>query len=178
MERRGLELGVGSFLLIGLICLAYLSLKLGDVHPLGGEDYTVVAKFSNVAGLKQKTAVTMAGVNIGQVKNISLKDGQAVVTIGIHRDVKLEEDVVASIKTMGIIGDKYVSIAPGGSDEYIKPGGTIHETRPPLDIESLLGKFVFGSVEQKGAEPPPGASDKPSLDLESPARNPEGSGGK
>ena len=167
MERKGLELGVGSFLLVGLLCLAYLSFKLGDVHPLGTEDYVVYAKFSNAAGLKQKTAVTMAGVNIGQVRNVRLEEGQALVSFSIRKDVKLEEDVVASIKTMGIIGDKYVAIAPGASDEFIKPGGMIHETRPPLDIENLLGKFVFGNVEQKSGETPAGgSSEKPSIDLD------------
>ena len=174
MERRGLELGVGLFLLIGLMSLAYLSFKLGDVHPWGTQDYEVSAKFSNAAGLKPKTAVTMAGVNIGQVTSVSLKEGQALVTFSIYKDVKLEEDVVASIKTMGIIGDKYVSIAPGASDEYIKPGGMIHETRPPLDIENLLGKFVFGNVEQKGGDTPrTGNSDKPAPDLELPPPNPD-----
>jgi phospholipid/cholesterol/gamma-HCH transport system substrate-binding protein len=148
MEKRGLELGVGLFLLIGLSCLGYLSFKLGDIHLWGSSDYEVHARFSNVAGLKDKAGVTMAGVTIGQVKNINLTDGQALLTISIHKDVRLEEDVIASIKTMGIIGDKYVSISAGASDEYIKPGGMITDTQPPLDLENLVSKFVFGNVEK------------------------------
>lgn len=148
MERRGLELGVGLFLVIGLSCLGYLSFKLGDIHPWGSSDYEVHARFSNIAGLKDKAAVTMAGVTIGQVKNIMLDDGQALLTMGIHKDVRLEEDVIASIKTMGIIGDKYVSVSPGASEEYIKPGGMIRDTQPPLDLENLVSKFVFGNVEK------------------------------
>ena len=70
------------------------------------------------------------------------------MTISIHKDVRLEEDVIASIKTMGIIGDKYVSISPGASEEYIKPGGMIKDTQPPLDLENLVSKFVFGNVEK------------------------------
>jgi phospholipid/cholesterol/gamma-HCH transport system substrate-binding protein len=148
MERKRLELGVGLFLLVGLLCLGYLSFKLGDIHPWGSSDYVVYAKFSNVAGLKQKATVTMAGVMIGQVKDIQLKDGQALLTLGIHKDVRLEDDVIASIKTLGIIGDKYVTVSPGASEEYIKPGGMIRDTQPPLDLENLVSKFVFGGVEK------------------------------
>jgi phospholipid/cholesterol/gamma-HCH transport system substrate-binding protein len=148
MERKGLELGVGFFLLIGLLCLGYLSFKLGDIHLWGSSDYDVYARFSNVAGLKDKAAVTMAGVDIGQVKKIQLQDGQALLTCSIQKDVRLEEDVIASIKTSGIIGDKYVAISPGASEKFIKPGGTIRDTQPPLDLENLVSKFVFGNVEK------------------------------
>jgi len=148
MERKRLELGVGVFLLVGFLCLGYLSFKLGDVHLWGTSDYEVYARFSNVAGLKDKAAVTMAGVTIGQVKNIQLKDGQALLTLSIHKGVHLEDDVIASIKTMGIIGDKYVSVSSGASEENIKPGGTIKDTQPPLDLENLVSKFVFGNVEK------------------------------
>jgi len=153
MDKRGLELGVGLFLLVGLACLAYLSFHLGHVRFFGSRDYEVHARFASVAGLKPKSLVTMAGVNIGDVKRVQLKDGQAEVTLRINRDVRLEEDVIASIKTMGVIGDKYVSISPGASDHYIEPGGVIRDTQPPLDIESLLGRFIFGSMNQGSKEP-------------------------
>jgi phospholipid/cholesterol/gamma-HCH transport system substrate-binding protein len=147
MERRGLELGVGAFLIIGLVCLAYISLKLGDIHILASDRYDVHARFTNVSGLKDRAPVTMAGVTIGQVKSIRLEKGRAKVTFFIDGDVKLEKDVVASIKTSGIIGDKYVELIPGASDDYIQPDGIIRETRPPLDIEGLLGRFVFGGID-------------------------------
>ena len=146
MENRKLEIAVGLFLLIGLGCLAYLSFKLGEIRLWGSSDYVVYATFSNVGGLKNKGAVTMAGVTIGQVENIQPKDGQALVTLTIHKDVKLEEDVIASIKTMGIIGDKYLAVSPGASEQYIQNGGKIMDTQPPLDIEEMIGKFVFGKV--------------------------------
>ena len=91
----------------------------------------------------------LAGVNIGEVKNVKLKDDQAEVIMSINKNVKLEEDAIASIKTMGIIGDKYVQISPGASDTYLKNGGVIRQTEPPLDIESLISKFVFGSMDNK-----------------------------
>ncbi len=134
--------------MIGFACVGYLSLKLGDVHLWGDTGYEVHARFSNVAGLKDKAAVTMAGVEIGEVKLIRLVNGEALVTMNIHKDVQLEEDVIASIKTMGIIGDKYIAISPGASDVYIGAGGTIRETQPPLDLENLVSKYVFGSAQK------------------------------
>ncbi len=146
MERKRLEFSVGIFMIIGLLCLAYLSLSLGKIG-FGGSRYKVSAYFPTVSGLKSKAPVTMAGVNIGEVHKILLKDGKAEVIMSIDNDVKLEEDSIASIKTMGIIGDKYVSIAPGASEKYIKAGGNIRDTQPPLDIEGLISKFVFGSMD-------------------------------
>jgi phospholipid/cholesterol/gamma-HCH transport system substrate-binding protein len=146
MESKKLELSVGIFLLIGIFCLAYLSFKLGQVRIWGGSEYLVYANFSNVGGLKPKAAVTMAGVPIGYVQRIQLKNGVALVTLSIHKDVKLEDDVIASIKTTGIIGDKYLTITPGASEQYIQADGRITDTQPPIDIEELIGKFVFGKV--------------------------------
>lgn len=150
MEKRRLELGVGIFLIIGLACLAYLSFKLGDVRLFGGSDYAVYAKFSSVAGLKDRATVMQAGVPIGQVRSITLENGQALVRLEINRQVRLEEDVIASIRTMGILGDKYVSLSPGASEEYLGPGDFIMQTEPPLDIEGLLGRFVFGGIDDGG----------------------------
>ena len=145
-ERKGLELGVGLFLIIGVFCLGYLSLSLGN-FSIGKNRYEVTAVFSTVSGLKTKAQVTMAGVSIGEVQRVQLKDDHAEVTMSINKSVKLDEDSIASIKTMGIIGDKYVAITPGASDIYIQNGGIIRETQPPLDIESLISKFVFGGMQ-------------------------------
>lgn len=155
MDRKGLELGVGVFLLIGLLCLAYLSFKLGDIQWLSGANYHVYAEFSTVGGLKEQASVTMAGVQIGTVDKISLKDGRALVAMNIRKEVQLEEDSSANIRTQGLIGDKYISISPGASDKFIKANGKIMDTQAPVDIEALLGKFVFGSVD-KGKEKEPG----------------------
>ena len=150
MDKKGLELGVGLFLLIGLACLAYLSFNLGKVELWGSSYYEVYANFSTVGTLRVRAPVTMAGVDIGQVKNIQLVNDEARVTLEIRKDVKLSDDVIASVKTSGIIGEKYVSISPGASEEFIKRGGTIRDTQPPLDVENLLGKFVFGDMEKAG----------------------------
>ncbi|HDM75498.1 MAG TPA: outer membrane lipid asymmetry maintenance protein MlaD [Deltaproteobacteria bacterium] len=150
MERKGVtEFLVGIFLLLGMISLAYLSLSLGEVTVFGkSKYYQVSAVFSSIAGLKKDAVVSMAGVEIGRVIDISLtEDKEALVRMRIRRDIKLEEDSIASIKTMGIIGDKYVMISPGASDEVIPPGGRIMETEPPLDLEELIGKYIFGKVK-------------------------------
>ncbi len=146
-ERKRLEIGVGLFLIIGVFCMGYLSLSLGNFN-IGKNRYEVIADFPTVSGLKTKAQVTMAGVSIGEVKRVQLKEGRAEVTLSINKSVKLEEDSIASIKTMGIIGDKYVAITPGASDTYIQNGGIIRETQPPLDIESLISRFVFGSMDK------------------------------
>jgi phospholipid/cholesterol/gamma-HCH transport system substrate-binding protein len=146
MGNRKTELSVGFFLLVGLACLAYLSLKLGHVRFWGDSDYLVQATFSSVNGLKTKADVTMAGVHIGRIEMIQLKDGSALVFMRINKDVKLSEDVIASVKSTGIIGDKYIAITPGASDTYIPKGGKIIDTQPPVDLEDLIGKYVFGKV--------------------------------
>ncbi len=162
-ERRRLEFSVGIFMIVGLISLAYLSFSLGNIG-LKRDRYEVIAMFPTVAGLKAKSQVMMAGVQIGEVKKVQLKESRAEVIMSIDKNVQLEDDSIASIKTMGIIGDKYVSITPGASDTFLKDGGAIRETQPPLDIESLIAKFVFGGVEGKKSNDsetkPPGNIEK------------------
>ncbi len=147
-EKKRLEFGVGIFLIVGVLCLGYLSLTLGDFDFYTNR-YEVKASFATVSGLKSKAQVTMAGVVIGEVQRIGLKDSQAQIIMSIDKNVKIEEDSIAAIKAMGIIGEEYVSITPGASDTYIENGGVIRETQPPIDIESLISRFVFGNVETK-----------------------------
>jgi len=153
---RTVEIMVGFFIFLGILAMGYISLKLGNIGLFNHNEYTLYAVFSNVSGLKNKAPVTMSGVEIGRVEKITLNsNGRARVVMRIKKDVKLSEDAIASIKTMGIIGDKYIAISQGGLDSYLQPGGEITETLPPLDVEELVSKFVFGKVEgsrQKDAE--------------------------
>lgn len=146
MRRSVLELGVGIFVIIGILALSYLSIKLGRVELLGGRGYLVTADFPSVGGLKPGSAVEIAGVEVGRVEAITLADYQARVTLRIFPGVKLQEDSIASIKTKGLIGEKYVRINPGGSDRLISPDGRIREVEPPVDFEELLAKYIFGKV--------------------------------
>ncbi len=149
MKKYSQETFVGVFVLIGILCVGYLTVKLGKMEIIGGDYYNLVAKFDSVAGLKTDSSVQMAGVEIGRVTDIALdtKDFVAVVTMKIRKGVPVQEDAIASIKTSGLIGDKYISIQPGGSDELLGPGGIITETESAIDIESLISKYVFGNVK-------------------------------
>ena len=144
MKRVELEVVVGLFLLVGILALAWLSIRLGRMQVLGLAGYTVYADFPSVGGLKQGASVEIAGVKIGRVETISLVEYRARVTLRIDDSVKLQEDTIASIKTKGLIGEKYMRLSPGGSDETIPPSGRIRETEPPIDIEELIGSFIFG----------------------------------
>jgi phospholipid/cholesterol/gamma-HCH transport system substrate-binding protein len=147
MRRVGIEIAVGIFIIVGLLCLAYISIKLGKVNLLGQNYYPVKAIFSTVKGLKDDTVVEISGVEIGKVDSIKLDNFEAVTTLMIRDDIRLQEDAIASIRTKGLLGEKYVEITPGGSDEMIPPDGTIFETEPPIDLEKLIGNIVFGKVK-------------------------------
>jgi phospholipid/cholesterol/gamma-HCH transport system substrate-binding protein len=145
MDRR-VNVAVGLFLVVGLLALGYLSIKLGRVSVLGASGYPVIVEFPSVGGLKAGSTVEIAGVEIGRVESIGLADYQARVILRVNRDVKLQEDSIASIKTKGLIGEKYVRISPGGSDKIIPPNGRIREVEAPVDFEELLSKYIFGKV--------------------------------
>ena len=146
MRRSALDLGVGIFVIIGILALGWLSVKLGRVEFLGAQGYQVIADFPSVGGLKPGSSVEIGGVEIGRVESISLVDYQARISMWIRSDVKLQEDSIASIKTKGLIGEKYVRINPGGSDRLIPPNGRIREVEAPVDFEELLSKYIFGKV--------------------------------
>lgn len=146
MRRSALDLSVGLFVLVGVLALGWLSVKLGRVELLGSHGYTITADFPSVGGLKAGSTVEIAGVEVGRVDRIGLADYQARVTMTMRPDVKLQEDSIASIKTKGLIGEKYIRISPGGSDRIIQPNGRIKEVEPPVDFEELLSKYIFGKV--------------------------------
>lgn len=149
MKKFGVEIIVGIFIIAGLLCLAYISIYLGKINIFGtGNDtYKVKAVFSSVTGLKEDTDIIIAGVSVGKVTDITLDNYEAIVTMKIRNDIKLQDDCIASINTMGLLGDAYVEISPGGSDVTIQPGGMIRETEPPIDLKKLIGNFAFGKVE-------------------------------
>lgn len=150
MKKTSVETAVGVFVLIGLISLAYLAIKLGKMEWFGDDYYLLDARFNSVSGLKTGAPVDMAGVEIGQVADIRLdKQRQvAIVQLKIQKDVVLTDDVIASVKTSGLIGDKFIKLAPGASDRILKSGDTIFETESALDIEELVSKYVFGNAEK------------------------------
>jgi phospholipid/cholesterol/gamma-HCH transport system substrate-binding protein len=147
MKKIDLEATVGFFLLIGIISLAYISVRLGKLEVLGTKGYTVYAEFEQAGGIKPGANVQIAGVTVGRVTGISLdKNYEALVSFEIDSGIKLQEDAIASIKTSGLIGEKFVQITPGASEKYISAGGKIRETESAIDIESLISKYVFGKI--------------------------------
>jgi len=147
MKKFDLELSVGFFLLIGILSLAYISINLGKLEIMGKDGYAVYAEFEKTGGIKPKAIVEIAGVEVGTVDSVSLTaDYRARVRFTINKEVKIQDDAIASIKTKGLIGEQYVQITPGGSDKIIPAGGTIRETESALDIEELISKYVFGKV--------------------------------
>lgn len=150
MKKSSLEMAVGVFVIIGILCVGYLTIKLGKMELLGDNYYTIYAKFSSAAGLKPGSNVEIAGVPIGQVEAITLEPVLKIakVALKIENGVELEEDAIASVKTSGLIGDKFIMITPGGAIDMIPPGGTITETEAALDIEDLVSKYVFGDKKK------------------------------
>ncbi len=145
MKRGSLELAVGVFVLAGLACLAYLAINLGKVE-LFGSGYRVVADFDNISGLKPGAAVEIAGVEVGRVEAIQLTADRAKLVLRMNPGVNLYDDAIASIRTKGIIGDKFVKLSPGGSGKVIPNGGRIRDTESAVEWEELIGKYLHGKV--------------------------------
>lgn len=149
-DKARLETIVGIFVLVGILCLAYLSVKLGKMELFGGDSYRVYANFDSISGLRSGASVEIAGVEVGRVDRIILDPKQgytARVSLRINTGIELQDDVIASVRTRGIIGDKYVQLKPGGSDILLKDGGRIRETESAIDFEGLISKYIHGNVD-------------------------------
>ena len=148
MKKATVETAVGVFVVIGIACVAYLAVQLGDLKWFDKSSYLLEAYFTSASGLKSGAVVELAGVQVGTVEKIGLDNEtqMALVWLKINNDIKLTDDVIASVKTSGLIGDKFIKLTPGSSGEPLPPGGTIMDTESALDIEDLISKFVFGKV--------------------------------
>ncbi|HCU67676.1 MAG TPA: outer membrane lipid asymmetry maintenance protein MlaD [Desulfomicrobium sp.] len=150
ISSSSMHISIGLFILIGLGCTAYLAMTLANTTFFSGDSYLVSAKFTAVNGLRPGSNVEISGVAVGKVADITLDQTlyQAVVTMQVQNAVGIPVDSVAAIKTSGLIGDKYVSITPGADDAMLETGGVIQDTQAALDIEEMISKYVFGSVEK------------------------------
>lgn len=147
MKKLKLELVVGIFMLTGILMIGYMTVKLGNLNWITESHYSLKAKFSNISGLVDGAAIEIAGVKVGYVSSIKLdKDFDAELEFRIKKGIVLTDDVIASVKTYGIIGDKYIKLLPGGSEEELKDGDYITETESTIDIEELVSKYIFGKV--------------------------------
>ena len=149
MKIEAVEILVGCFVLVGLACIGYMTVKLGKIEILQDDNYTLKARFTSVSGLKDWADVEISGISVGRVSDLYLEPEEqlAVVEMRIRNDIRIGDDVIASIRTSGLIGDKYIKLTPGGSEEYLNDGDYITETEPPVNIEELISKYVFGAAE-------------------------------
>lgn len=156
MKRYSMETTVGLFVVIGLLCVGYMTVKLGKISLFGDDTYPLYARFTSVSGLKTGSPVEIFGIQVGKVDKMEIDPQKQIawVQLGIKRGTKVFDDASASIKTAGLIGDKFIKVDPGGSGDLLKPGGTITETTPALDIEELIGKYAFGDIkkDEKGSK--------------------------
>ena len=150
MKKYTMETTVGIFLVFGLLCVGYMTVKLGHFSLFGDNAYSLFARFTSVTGLRVGSLVYISGIEVGRLEKLTMdqENQKALVEIRIRKDIKIFDDAIASIKTEGLIGDMHLSIDPGGSGTLLKPGGTITETQPAVDIAELIGKYAFGDVKK------------------------------
>ncbi len=147
MKRITLEVVVGFFVLLGLAAFAFLAVELGGLGNVERGHYILKAKFTSSSGLKKGADVEMAGVVIGKVVNIRFdaEEYESIVELSIPQGVEVQDDAIASVRSTGLIGGKFIKISPGGSDEILGAGDTITETEPSISLEELIGKYIFES---------------------------------
>ena len=143
MSKSAVEVVVGAFVLLGIVAMAYLAMSLGEVDLLGNSGYRIYAVFDSSSGLKSGASVEIAGVSIGKVKEIKLKDYASVVEMSIDRSVKIPDDSIFAIRTSGLIGEKFIKVVPGGSEEYLKDGDTVSDTESSVSLEELISKYIY-----------------------------------
>jgi len=139
---RTTQLIVGIFALLGIAALGYLSLSLGRIELLPTPGYTLYANFDTIAGLKTGDMVEIAGVKVGKVQAVSLEDNRAHVSLRINQGVEIDDDAFAAVKSSGIIGDKFVSIALGPGEKTLADGDVIRHTQSAVVLEDLIGQLI------------------------------------
>lgn len=151
MRKYSTETVVGIFVVVGLLCVAYMTVKLGKVSLFGDDYYSLYARFGSVSGLRVGNNIEIDGIEVGRVEKMSIDQVKqmAVVELRIRKGINIYDDASASIRTAGLIGDKFVKIDPGGAGEILKPGGMITETTAPLDLEDLISKYAFGEIKKE-----------------------------
>lgn len=152
MKQLNIEYSVGIFMIAGVLSLTFLTIELAGVSLLN-DGYTLRARFVSASGLKTGADVELGGVVVGKVTDIRFdpEDYQAEIDISLPIQVKLQEDAIASIRSTGIIGGKFLKITPGGSDIILAPGDEILETESSVNLEELISKYVFDSSKSSNA---------------------------
>jgi phospholipid/cholesterol/gamma-HCH transport system substrate-binding protein len=154
-KTKKLEILVGAFMAAGFVALFFLAMQVSNLGTVNsGDSYRVMARFDNIGGLKPKAPVTMAGVEVGRVLDIyyDMQDFRAVAVLGIYEDFNgIPQDTFAKILTAGLLGEQYIGLDPGGSEDVLKEGSEIAVTQSALVLEEVIGQFIYGKA-QEGAQ--------------------------
>ena len=150
MKQGKLELLTGCFVLAGLAAAFYLAVRVGGADWMEGDKYRLEARFGNISGVNEGSRVEISGVPVGTVGDIELNDNfYAIVTLVLPSGLRLDDDTIASVKTSGLIGDRFIELSPGGSGIPLEPGGMIVDTESALDIEDLISRMALGGIDEK-----------------------------
>jgi phospholipid/cholesterol/gamma-HCH transport system substrate-binding protein len=149
-----MEILVGLFVALGALALLFLALKAANLTSFtaNGATYTVQARFDNIGGLKARAPVRSAGVNVGRITAITLdrQTFQGVVTMELSANVAFPKDSSAKILTAGLLGDQYIGLEPGGSEQNLAAGDVITQTQSAIVLENLIGQFLFSRAADGG----------------------------
>ncbi len=143
MYGKKTEISVGLFMIMGMVCLVYLSVNLGAVELFGSDSYTISATFGSIEGLEPGASVEIAGVPVGKVKSITLEENNALVAMEIKNGTQISDDTIASIRTKGVIGDKFIKLSPGGSEDLLEDKDALMDTESAISLEELISKYIF-----------------------------------
>ncbi len=143
MASRRTEISVGIFMVVGIACLVYLSVHMGNVDFFGSDSFVISARFGSIEGLEKAASVEIAGVPVGKVTKITLQDNEALVFMEIQNGTQISDDTIASIRTKGVIGDKFVKLSPGGSDDLLGDKDSLMDTESAISLEELVSKYIF-----------------------------------
>jgi phospholipid/cholesterol/gamma-HCH transport system substrate-binding protein len=144
--KRGVEVAVGLFLLLGLFCLGYIGVRGGALPFAESPTYAIFARFDSVEGLVPRSAIEIAGVPIGHVGRIRLVDDRAEVELEIDRSIRLQDDAIASVRQKGIIGETFILITLGGSPRLLRPGSRLRQTESAVDLQQLISTYIHGKI--------------------------------
>ena len=148
MQNRNIEYLVGTFVLVGIVAVLYLAIQIGSARLVVGDTYQLTAQFSSAAGVNPGSRIEIAGVRVGTVKSIELNSSfYALVTLELPNSIEVDADTIASVKTAGLIGDRFIELSPGGSDLMLADGDEIFDTESAMDIEDLISRFAMGGLD-------------------------------
>ena len=141
---KKIEMVVGVFVLIGIMSITWLAVQLGGVGGVGTKGYELTAVFDDAGGVREGSDVLLAGVTIGKVTSVTLKDNEeALMILNINKDVNITSDASVSIRTKGLIGEKFVRVNQGAEEDFLEHGDEFDDTESPINLEDMIGKYIF-----------------------------------